>query len=809
MEISSPIVINTSWTQPVSNNGDVFLAPPGSIRVSGDAETLYAVRVGVSGQTVGLNGAVSSKGTGTWTYGILFRGSSGDERDGRVQFYAGNAKIDVTGGDIATGISGADLLITGKNAAPLSGSLNVSAKSDGYSPMASGLYAQNIEITSVLAMRISVKTETENETGVATTYGIFAGNSIFNGFSNEFRLTAKAGSAMNADAFAISGDIDNHGALAGKITVEAAGLFGDGANAYGFYGNVATQSVGGNFRLSLESRSETGVANACGFMGDFTSEGSLNGAVIAKARTTSGLYSMAVGFGSVSDVAGVSDNFRLNASAKGGWSQAIATGITSGFTTDGTLSGTFKISADGCNDESEYVPYGTEAYGFNGAVSAGTVSNKFNLDVRAKAGYSGAKAYGFASTLNVGNENTLGGTVFVKAEATGEAAADAVGVADVLTAAAVGSGFKLTVNATTQAGTATARGFAATDIATGLAGNISVTAKSKSGSAEAVGGLLSPTLVFRTRAGSKFNVTAKTGSDTATAAAYGLNGATGVIDLAGRLTAVGQGGVSSAYGVDAAGALWGSVSGVVSVVGKDACGIRGGDASSLVVSGGVYAGTGGNANEIARYLENRIGTGRSAANRTKYADQAITLGNDSALTLTDGSIVIGDVTPGGGNSTLNLSTGAQLYGDLGMASGSDLFISVNGSSRTAAMVTLKSAGAGIFTEASGVNLSITATDVTQTGSYVLLAGSDLSELKNADFNTLFDLVDFNARGFDVAWNLDLSGKTDKLTMTLTEAPIELVRIMDFPSANPLMAASSLTDEIAKSGANAFKNAFIA
>jgi len=809
-----PVVINTSWTQPVDSKGDVILIPRGSIKVSGDNEKLFAVRITESDQTATLNGTVKSKGTGSWTYGLLFQNDSSLDLNGNVQFYTGKAKIEATGANMATGISGNTLMIYGKEDAPLSGSLKVSVKSDDFSPQASGIYASYIDIRSELAMDINVNTEAKNEFGFATTYGVagFQGVQLA-GISDKFRLSAKAKSAWNADSYGISGETMIDGALAGKIVVEAEGLYGDGANAYGFYGPVATESVSDKFKLEVESESKIGYASSYGFYGDFSADEMLTGKVTIKAVTgKDGLYSMAVGFGSVSEVSGVSDDFKLDVEAKGGWSQAIASGVSGAFTTSGTLSGTFTVKADGCNFESEIEPYGTQATGFNGAVSAEEISNKFKLDVLAKAKYELAQAYGFASTLNVGSPDTLGGTVTVKAEASGEASAEARGIAGMLTAPTVSDKFKLTVTAKSDAGMASAQGFGATDIAAGLAGKVSVTAESKSGIVLAVGGALSETSTFRTQAGSQFEVTAKTKSDLLPAIAAGITGDTGDIDLGGRLVVVAQGDNTSASGVSGGSMLTGTISGVVSVVGGEAYDVHAGNDSCLTISGGIYAGTKGDATHIARYLENRIGTGRNASGMNKNTAHAVALGEDSTLTLTDGSIVIGNVTLGD-DSTLNLSTGAQLYGDIDMSASGNINITVDGTLRSAAMVTLNSAGAGVFTPTSGVNLTITATDVSQTGKYVLLAGSDLSELSNVDFDTLFSMVDFDTYGLDASWELDLSGKTDKLTLVLSDAPVgftsNLLSATDLNSADRLLASSSLTDETANSSANALKNALLA
>jgi hypothetical protein len=181
------------------------------------------------------------------------------------------------------------------------------------------------------------------------------------------------------------------------------------------------------------------------------------------------------------------------------------------------------------------------------------------------------------------------------------------------------------------------------------------------------------------------------------------------------------------------------------------------------------------------------------------------------LTVNDGAIIIGDVTLGG-TSMMEISTGAQLYGDIDM-SGSGIFnIYIGGSLNKAATITLNSDDAGIFTKSSGVTLTVTATELTETGSYVLLAGSNLSGLSE-DYDTLFEQLDFESYGLQAEWKLDLSGKTDTLTMILTQAPVgfgaNLLSATDFNSADRMLASSSLTDELTTSGANAWKNALIA
>ena len=302
-------------------------------------------------------------------------------------------------------------------------------------------------------------------------------------------------------------------------------------------------------------------------------------------------------------------------------------------------------------------------------------------------------------------------------------------------------------------------------------------------------------------------VTAKTSSSRSVGIACGLYGQAGEIDLAGILAVTSSGGnYNSAIGVSTVNALTGVISGAVGVVGTNATGVSGGDASSLTVSGAVYAAAKGSAAGIAKSLEKSIGKNKSVAGRSRHAAQAVTLGDGSELTLTDGSIVIGDVTLGDG-STLNLSSGSQLYGDIDMSAGSSLNITIDGALKNAATVTLDSDGAGIFTTGSGVNLTVTASADTRTGSYVLLAGSDLSRLANVDFNTLFDLVDFDTYGLQANWQLEL-GKTDTLTLVLSEAPVDLLSATDFSSASSMLAASSLLDETATAQVSVWKNAVL-
>ena len=449
-----------------------------------------------------------------------------------------------------------------------------------------------------------------------------------------------------------------------------------------------------------------------------------------------------------------------------------------------------------------------EANGFAGTVSDFTgISRKFKMTVTSKARGGEAYACGFGA-LFADSGAVLAGTVTVTADASGGTDASAYGVYN----AALGFGstdskFKCTVTAKSGSGAANAWGFWSLEMEQGLAGTVTVTAQTKSGAAQATGGEIVEGEVFRTRSGSMMTVTAKASSSRSVGIACGLYGQAGEIDLAGILAVTSSGGnYNSATGVSAVNALTGVISGVVGVVGMNATGVSGGDASSLTVSGAIYAATRGSAAGIAKSLEKSIGKNKSVAGRSQHAAQAVTLGDGSELTLTDGSIVIGDVTLGDG-STLNLSSGSQLYGDIDMSAGSSLNLTIDGVLNKAATVTLDSDGAGIFTTGSGVNLTITASADTRTGSYVLLAGSDLSELANVDFNDLFDLVDFDTYGLQANWQLEL-GKTDTLTLVLSEAPVNLLSATDFSSASRMLAASSLLDETATTQTEVWKNAVL-
>ena len=447
------------------------------------------------------------------------------------------------------------------------------------------------------------------------------------------------------------------------------------------------------------------------------------------------------------------------------------------------------------------------ATAFDSEVEAASISDSFKLTSQAKYASTESRATGFAS--DVALTGSLGGTMTINSTAMAKSVA--TGFDGDLQAAAVSDKFKLTVTAKSEVYSAEAQGFAATDFTNGLSGKINVSAVSKTGDASALGGNLSSEYTFRTATANTFAVTAQSQNS---ATATGLAGDGGDVELKGALAVQAKGVDSTAYGINAnSGALTGYIglTGAVAAVGNTATGVSGGDASWFTVNGGLYAGNKGSAAGIAKSLGKLVGTGKSAAGLNKNADQAISLGSNSTLTINDGSIVIGDVSLGA-DSTLEISTGAQLYGDIDMSGSGTLNIYIGGSLTKAATVTLDSAGAGVFTTSSGVTLTVTATELTETGSYVLLAGSDLSEISD-DYDTLFGLVDFDTYGLDASWVLDQSGKTDTLTLVLSQEPVgsssALLSATDLNSVDRMLASSSFVEESATSNANAWKNALIA
>jgi len=127
----------------------------------------------------------------------------------------------------------------------------------------------------------------------------------------------------------------------------------------------------------------------------------------------------------------------------------------------------------------------------------------------------------------------------------------------------------------------------------------------------------------------------------------------------------------------------------------------------------------------------------------------------------------------------------------------------------AATVNLSSAGAGVFAPGSGVTISVTANAGTQAGSYVLLAGSDLSELDNVNFNTLYHLAGFDANDLVASWQLN-HGKTDTLTLIVSEkADMIILGSQPFGGASSLLSASPLTGDLLAIGEGAWNHTTLA
>ncbi len=736
------IIINTLQTQPVDTSEDLTLIPPGGIKVSDKTgNDLYALRFNTSDLTGTLDGAISAQGTGEYTSGILFQDNDSNFLDGNLIFSSGKMKLTVAGQENVGGICGAELTLSGKSGASLTGTLNASAKSDEEAN-ASGIYA-DVEFTSVL----------------------------------ELAMTVKADASKGADA-----------------------------SVAGIDGETQAVGIGDKFKLNAQAKAGSGEAEAIGFNSRLTTTGALGGTIAVAADASKGTAAFATGVYDNAQAASVSDKFKLTVSAKSGSEEAEAQGFKQEFGVNGTLGGTMTVTADSSK--------GTDAtaVAFASDTAVTDISDKFKLTVQSKSGLGKADAAGALYGFQVGG--TLGGTMTITADSskgTDARAAGFYGILGIARATVVSDQFKLTVTAKSGTGSAEAQGFAESNFPDGLSGKISVSAVSKTGDASALGGNLSSSYTFRTATANVFSVTAQSQN---TATATGLAGDGGEVKLKGVLAVQAKGVDSTAYGIDAgAGALTGYIgwTGSVAAVGNTATGVSGGDASWFTVYGGLYAGTKGSAAGIAKSLGKSVGTGKSASGLNKNAGQAISLGSNSTLTISDGAVVIGDVTLGG-TSMMEISTGAQLYGDIDM-SGSGIFnIYIGGSLNKAATITLNSDDPGIFTKSSGVTLTVTATELTETGSYVLLAGSDLSGL-SGDYDTLFEELDFASYGLQAEWQLDLSGKTDTLTLILSDAPVgsssALLSATDLNSADRMLASSSLTDQIATSDANAWKTTLIA
>lgn len=793
-------VIDTRVTHPYYSPEDVFLIPPGAINVVAD-EDIYALRFSAADLTGALNGAVSAKSTGEYACAILFQDDDDNLLNGSLIFSSGKAAVSAAGAENVGAVYGNQLTLGTTDNVALTGSLSATAKSE-IAALAAGVYADS-EVLSPLALSVSVAASGGTD---AEAYG-FLGDLSADEITDKFKLAV---SAKSGDGVAVAGGVEedfNGDTLSGSFSVSADASKGTDAIAYGFRTMLhGISSFGDKFKLTVKAKCGSGNAYAAMSGGLDAESGLLAGTIAVSSDAAKGIDAEAYGFyDDLDGLDGFSEKLKFTVTAKAGSGAAAAYAFNEAdfAAAGGILAGTVTVTADASK--------GTDgtACGTNGtAGNLAGISGKFKLTVTAKAGSGTATAHGFEAISAIGG--TLAGTVTVTADASRGTDSVACGVYD--TASGIqgtDDKFKLTVTAKAGSGDATAEGFYTLGIAEGLGGTVTVAAESKTGSARAVGGELSSTDAFTTRSGGLLTVTAKSKAADTDSSAFGMFGETGAVELGGILAVSASGPISSAAGVSATGALTGSVSGSIAAVGgTSATGISAGADSDLTVSGAVYAGTKGNAASIAKSLAKLAGTGKSAAGANKNSARAIVLGDDSALTLADGGIVIGSVTLGDA-STLNLSTGSQLYGDIDMGTNGELNITVDGTLAKTAMVTLASDGAGVFSPTSGVNLTVTAVTDTRAGSYVLLAGSDLSELSDVDFNSLFDLVDFDTRGFDVAWNLDLSGKTDKLTLIVTESPVVQMRIADSGGADLLSASSSLLAVEDASGATGLKNAFLA
>lgn len=716
--------------------------------------------------------------------------------------------------------TGADLFAIRFNSADLTGTLNGAVSSRGSEGDTAGILFQN-DAEELLDGNLIFSSGKMNlsASGSGEVAGIYGGEvvmTVAGGLQLAGSLNVSSKSGTSAQATGIEADAKFESELAFAMNVKADASKGDDADADGLVGAIAMPSTSDKFKLTVQAKAGSGSAYADGVEGSLSGSGQLGGTLTVKADASKGENASASGINGETQVGSVSDKFKLDIQAKAGTGEARAYGFSgSSFTVDGTLGGTVTTFASNSGRRDDLAT--AISIGFYANTQVADVSSKFKLTSQAKSVSADAGAAGFVEDLVVAG--TLGGNFTAKSDSKSGRAV-AAGFDGSVQAAGVSDKFKLTVTAKSGSGMAEAWGFTTTDIASGLSGKITVTAISKSNTAEATGGTLSSSSTFRTAAANDFAVTAQTSGGTVEALAYGITGSSGNVDLAGVLAVTAKGKIGSAYGVYAtSGEVTGSISGVVAAVGSMATGISGGDASALTISGAVYAGTKGNAAGIAKSLNKSVGTGKSAAGMNKNADQAVNLGAGSTLTLTDGSIVIGDVTLGTG-STLDLSTGSQLYGAIDMNASGTLNFTVDGTLTKAAAVTLSTDSVGVFAPTSGVNLTITATDVTQLGSYVLLAGSNLSDLSGVDFNTLFDLIGFDTHGFDVAWDLDLSGKTDTLTLILSqdigggssqpvEATTDLLSATDLNSATQMLASSSFTESATSAGASFWKNSLIA
>ncbi len=734
-------------------------------------------------------------------------------------------------------------------------SFTVKAKSDTDIAFAQGLSQQSV-VSGAFSGKFTVSAENLAALG-GYAYGLSGIQS--ESVSDKFKLTVSAKSkSSDASATGFDGALEQSGVLSGTVTVIATAA-GE-AKSYGATAGISCARVSDKFKLTVDAKSMSSFAIAQGVIGWFSPNGVLSGSMVVMADAAKGSYAEAVGLDNLGAGGSFSDKFVLAVTAQGGTQYASAKGISDSLVASGPISGSFAIFADaakGTDVSSCFVSNSINAasgFGDNFKLAvtanAGTgdataffaksltvtsgvfsgdvavvanaakgrnatangvtdnlsgsfaMSDQFNMSVIAHAGAGTASAQAFKFTSS---NMQLAGTIAVTAVTATGLSAEAYGLR-YAGFAGVDDQFKLSVTAGAGAGSATALGIGGALVT--LGGTIDVTAESKTGTADAVGGNVNVTFPFGVGSQCLITVNAKSGSSTATAT--GLGGFQGEVDMAGQLVVTASGSVAStAYGIRLDQLYSGStVSGIASAVGSHGVGIYSGDGSQLTVTGGVFGGTKGNALSIAKSLQKAVGSYKSALALAKNTDQAIVLGNGSNLSLSAGSVAIGSVTLGSG-STLNLSTGAQLCGDLLMTSG-DVSITVDSMLTKAAMVSLSTAGASVFAPASGVNISVSANAGTQAGSYVLLAGSDLSALDNFNFDTLYHLSGFDTNDLVASWQLD-HGKTDTLTLIVSEKPASSSLIFEsrtFESTVSLLSASSLADDLL-TGDSAWKHTTLA
>jgi len=800
------ITINTATKHPIEVSEDLTIVPPGSISATDkEGNDLFALRFNTADLTGTLNGAVSVQTTGEYASAILFQDTDDALLDGSLIFSSGKMALSASGTENVCAVYADEVTLSGVEGAPLTGTVKVAAKS-AETATAIGIYADSGFLSS-LALGITVAADASKGADAEATG--FSGTFSAEEINDKFKLTVSAKAGNGA---AVAGGFEDDfscGTLSGSFTFTADASKGTDATAYGFY-NIITgiQGIGDKFKITLTAKAGSGAAYAAVSGGIDADGGLLAGTISVNSSASKGTDAEAHGFfDDIDGLDGFSKKLKLTISAKAGSGTATAHAFNAAEFADagGTLAGTVKVTAD--------AKKGTDAYAYGGQstlTNLAEVSSKFKLSVTANAGAGTAYAYGLYAISATGG--VLAGTITVTADASKGSDAEAFGIYDMVAGLqSTDDKFKMTVIAKTGSGTATAKGLSAIDIAEGLGGTVTVTATSQTGSSKAAGGALIPGETFKTRNGGLLTVTAQSKNS---ATATGLAGDGGDVELWGTLAVQAKGVDSTASGIDAgSGALTGYIgsTGAVAAVGNTATGASGGNASWFTVNGGLYAGNKGSATGIAKSLRKLVGTGKSAAGLNKNSDQAIRLGDNSTLTVNDGAIIIGDVTLGG-ISMMEISTGAQLYGDIDMSSSGTLNIYIGGSLNKAATITLNSDNAGIFTKSSGVTLSVSATELTETGSYVLLAGSNLSGLSE-DYDTLFEQLDFESYGLQAEWELDLSGKTDTLTLILSQAPVgstsSLLSATDLNSADRMLASSSLTDVVTTSGANVWKNALIA